>query len=147
MAEPFKNALKSEYGMWGKDFERYHKMLMDADSLSVEILSRNPLKINEYYLILKAIYRNFRPLAYETKRKDLDKKFNEVDKKIQSFHEDLQISKNRNMVLDVSDMDTTIFSDLHKIHSELLQLKQDCGLGVPAMKQLKRSTKIKRGIE
>lgn len=116
---------KSEFPLYS-DFERISSLLRDADKISVDLFKTvNPKKVREYYSILKAIFRSIEPILAETKTViKLRNELNRLD--LITFK---VYNESRKMGIDYK-VNYSLFQELEAVHSSLLQLKQDSGLGI-----------------
>lgn len=116
---------KSEFPLYS-DFERISSLLRDADKISVDLFKTvNPKRVREYYSILKAIFRVIQPILAETKivielRNEL-KRLDLITFKVYNDSRDMGREYKVNY---------SLFQELEAVHSSLLQLKQDSGLGI-----------------
>lgn len=136
---------KSEYSMFGLDFERYAKCLSDLDSTSGLIHSVNVPSIElvqRYFAQLNVLYLNWRSLMNnKDKTTMLDGAINEAIKRKRQWETSMQLgsSYSKKLKLELVDL-------LNKFHMEILQIKQVIGIGIPVKRILSAKQKIKAGM-
>jgi len=134
--KPQKSHFRSEFSMGQLDFERMHQILLDLDNYAyyVGIYDRNSLGfLDDYYSLLKVLYRNMAPLMSETLRDKYNKRFEEAKLAIQESY-----SKSIGGKIFIK-----ANIKLEKIHNELLETRQFIGLGITVSRRQQASGKMK----
>ncbi len=133
----FKPRLRSEFGMGQFDFIRYARLLDKADVLMEEVLNYNLKAIMPFFVILRVIYANFRPIVFETKRTEFQKKFNEIKKLIEDWQKKSEEEGKTQIPI-------TLIDKLETFYQDLLELKQIINLGIRTEREESPLTKLKR---
>jgi len=131
-----KPRFKSEFSMGQLDFERYHRLLTAMDWYAVECRRFNQDAVVRLYSVLKQIYYNFRSIIFETKRKELEKKFKIIEGEI------IQ----RGMAGFKFTFSMKIFRLLEEIMADLLEIKQIIGLGIEVRPEVSKKQRWERAL-
>jgi hypothetical protein len=132
------------------DANRISYLLLQTDKLSIDVGLHNSYFYYPYFIHLKAIFRNVKPVAKGTgfDIKPLKNKFEKVGAKV--FALDKTPSKFENL----SKALVNIADELDELHDDLLDALAECGLyirtttefggGVPVSDRVRLSGKTKR---
>lgn len=113
---------KSQFSMGGYDFERFHKILSEADKYGVLVWNGWDGAIKPYFSLLKQFYKNIRMIVGE--REEIDKMCERLGNKIDLFVAYKNKGKNYGYIL------KDILKDLEKFSDKIYEMKQWCGLGI-----------------
>jgi len=131
-----KSRFKAEFSMGQLDYERYHNMLQAADMYAIRCRNFENSFVLPFYAVLKQLYANFRPIIFETKKKDFEERFKLVEKEI-----------NRRQVAGSKlNFPLQIFRILEEIHFDLLEIKQLIGLGIEVRKEMAKKTIMRKAL-
>ena len=119
--------------MGGYDFERYHKMLSEADKYGFMVWNGNHNAIKPYFSLLKQFYKNIRMIVIE--RKSVDLMCEKLSEKIDLFVAYKEKGKHYGYVLKDILKDLEIFSD------KIYEIKQFIGLGIEINKEVSNKKK------
>lgn len=127
----------AEYSMGQYDYERYHKLLGDADFLAFHVLNKNVNALQPFFATLITIYSNFRPLVYETYRKKYDD-FKNESMRLKKEWDKIGYNSGQNT------FPVTYANTLIEFWQEILVLKQLIGLGSIVRRDESQRTKLNR---
>jgi len=145
MPNDMKPRFKSEFSMGQLDFERYHEMLMVMDRVASRARMFESDSIIPFYSILKELYKNWRPIVFETKRKTIDASFEKVDKDIIKWRND-QSRRFGNPNSPMASFPIEILKGLEDIQTDILEIKQVIGLGIRVEKDLTPKKRWERAL-
>lgn len=127
---------RAEFSMGQYHYERYHKLLMAADNLAIRCHNFDSESVIPFYGVLKQIYKNFRPIMFETRRETFDERFQKVKEEILK-----RVKQRRNTI---QSFPIFIFELLDEIDTDLRDVAQVMGLGIEVRKELTSSQKFKK---
>jgi len=136
---------KADFNMGSYHFLRYHRLLMIADQVSIEVNAYSNDEeykryIHYYYSILKTIYNNIKSGLIPGVRDQYDQKFREMEQ------ERLKFMGTKNPPGRVNHPEKLI-RDLVETHANLIySVDRQLGLGVPRTRQESQSKQAKRAL-
>lgn len=134
----FKPKFKAEFSMGQYDYERYDKMLAAADHIAIRCRNFESSFVVPLYATLKQLYINFKPIMYETRKKSIDEKFDEIEKEV--------IKKIRKKT-GYKNFPLRTFKLLEEIHADILDVKQVMGLGIEVRRDISSKQKWDRALK
>lgn len=145
-AKPVMKArFKSEFSMGQLDFERFHEMLFTMDKVACRARMFESDSLVPFYSVLYELYKNFRPIVFETKRKSLDDMFDTVKRDIIIWRNS-QVRRLGNPNSSMSSFPLEILNLLEKIQTDVLEIKQVIGLGIKVEKDLTPRKRWERAL-
>jgi hypothetical protein len=132
---------KAEFPLFS-DYQRIFYLLKRADDLSIQISDFDYSKAREYFSIIKAVYRNIKPILNEEDEKviKVESSFVELEKQtiaiVTAIDEGNLEGKKFNETL----------KNLMALHDSVLDLKQQCGLGILTGIHLEGKAKFEQAL-
>jgi hypothetical protein len=127
----------AEFGMWQFDYPRISNLLERADIMFIQALDGDVNVIEPLSNILKALYYNFRPLIYDTKREWFEDTFKVIKHLLKHWKNDSSLRKK---------VPYSLIEKEEDLYRELYQAKQLIGLGFKTIKKESDMTKLKRAF-
>jgi len=121
------------------DFPRYDKILLAMDEKGVSVRTGNITDLRIYFEVIRALYMNLRPMAFETAKKEIDQFFDDVDNEIFKLE---RVVKGGGYL----DIPRALQKQLLALHNRVLDLRQDEGLGPPTKKITAPGKKIRKAL-
>lgn len=119
---------RAEYSMGLMDYQRFNEILMKKADIELEFFQGNRQYIKPFYAILKAFYKELRPVFYHSWQKELDDQFNKLDR-IQFNH--------------VKQSD---FKTLEILNDSLMEKRQKLKIGIPMVEKRSDRARITAGF-
>lgn len=119
---------KSQFSMGGYDFQRFDRILSEADRFGVLVWNGSDYAIKPYFALLKQFYKNIRMIVAE--RADIDLMCERLGNKIDLFVAYKNKGKNYGYIL------KDILKDLEAFSDKIYEIKQWCGLGIEINKEM-----------
>lgn len=126
---------KSEWNMAIQDITRIDAMLQTLDVLAVRVNQGDKTCIYNYFLTIKQIYKNMKPLLLTAYAKKMDDKFDKL----------MQIMVNTKF--GKKGVTWEIISDLEKMENRVRTIRQQLGLGLPTQINLSKRGRLSKAVE
>ena len=140
-----KAIFKSSFSMGQYDFERMNELLKSMDALSIAVGCGDHSCLFPYYYVLWELYKNFRPIIFESERHKYETVFKRVKNEIEDDIKRNGINK-LNGLPQMMNIDGMLLASLDEIQMKLLDIRQIIGLGIMVDKQEANSTKLARAL-
>lgn len=141
----WKPLMQAEYPMWGLDYERFNYWLKWMEHWAAVVNSKEAATLEElqnYFSTLNVLYKEWRAIiAIAETTKNYDSYMTEAKLLKRRLERESSNGLPINKIVIQKLTDT-----LDKIHTELMELKQLIGLGIPVRKNIKFKDKIKLGM-
>lgn len=136
-----KALFKAQFSMGQYDYERFNEILKAMDEYAIKVQNFESDAFQTFYGILWELYKNFRPILFDTVREKFDKEFKDVRTKMLE-----ELRKNNIFVIQGMQyaFDKTLIEDFDRIQMDLLEIKQIIGLGIAVDKVEELKTKLER---
>ncbi len=121
-------------GMYIKDFDRYHLLLLQADSFAIDVKTGETAAIKKWWALLDQIFINWRPLILMNDKKE-------------EAEIEILLSACESLILTGAVQDSggqkldVLVKNLRDIHKRLMLQKQYINLGIRMEKNRKTSNK------
>jgi len=123
------------------DFERLASLLNDAQNISRQNRNYNPAVLREYFIVLAEIQRFLYPMfGNSEKMVSLNEDVEDLDEITKTAYKKLLSEKDYKVP-------SKIFDSLSELHTDLLILKQDAGLGIKVREYLTSKKKLKTALD
>lgn len=119
---------RAEYSMGLMDYQRFNEILMKKADIEIEFFQGNLRYVKPFYAVLKAFYKELRPVLYHKWQKELDDTFNNLDR--------IQFDK-------VIQSD---FKTLENLNDMLMEKRQRLGIGIPLVEKRSDRARISAGF-
>jgi DNA topoisomerase VI subunit B len=130
------NKYRSQFSMGGYDFERFHKILSEADRYGIMVWNGQDSAIKPFYSLLKQFYKNIRNIVVE--KKEIDQMCIELERKIELYVTYKERGKNAGQILNY------LLKDLEKFADKIYEIKQFSGLGMEITKDMSKKQRWER---
>lgn len=141
----WKPMMQAEYPMWGLDYERFNYWLKWMEYWAAAVNSKEAATLEElqnYFSTLNVLYKEWRAIiAIPKTAENYDRYMKEAKELKRRLEREKANGLPTNKVIIQRLTDT-----LDAIHTELMELKQLIGLGIPVRKNIKMKDKIKMGM-
>jgi hypothetical protein len=143
--------MRSDFSMGMLDFERYHEMLMIADSLAYRARLLDIESLDKYYSILKQFFINICPLMFIDVEKEFEWYFDKAELLSKICRNDYQRYMNAinsgNIQVRLEEENLKVyFRLLEALHKALLKVRQKLGIGLVASKFQDTKSLIKKSV-
>ena len=143
--------MRSDFSMGMLDFERYHEMLMIADSLAYRARLLDIDSLDKYYSILKQFFINLSPMMFIDIEKEFEWYFDKAEILSRMCRNDYQRYMNAvnsgNMQVRLEEENLKVyFRLLEVLHKSLLKIRQKLGIGLVASRMQDTKSLIKKSV-
>jgi len=136
-----KAIFKAQFSMGQYDYERYDEILKAMDEYAIKVQNFETDAFLTFYGILWELYKNFRPILFDSLRIKFEERFKQVREKLLEELKKYNVFASQGVQYRV---DTILIRDFDTIQMDLLEIKQIIGLGIAVDKVEELKTKLER---
>lgn len=135
-----KGGLEAEFQMWGYDFKRLNSVLEVITQLFLSLPHQPEVAMPLAYA-LKEFYSAIRILFVPPKKDEYDQRFKELFEYVEGELKIYRLWRDRGQDKPLS---PELYKRLDAMRDDLMEMRQTCGLGIPAQKKIDKKARLKK---